>query len=342
MTIKQEQFGSLDNGSDAAIFTLKNTNGLIAKITNYGGIITELHVPDKNGKNADIVLGYDTLAEYRAASPYFGALVGRYANRIANAEFQLDGKKYSLEKNNGVNHLHGGKIGFDKVIWNAETLGEKLTLSLLSPDNDEAYPANLRTTVTYCLTNENELTIEYFAESDRPTIVNLTNHSYFNLAGHDSGDILNQVIKINSDFYTPINENLIPTGEILKLENTPFDFKQPRTIGSKIDQISGGYDHNFILNKKWHRNFELAATAYDPQSGRFMQVLTTEPGIQLYSGNFLNGSHKGKGTTYNKHAAFCMEAQLFPDSPNKPWFPSAILRPGEVYNQKTVYKFSVK
>jgi len=345
MSINKEAFGTTTNGKKVDLYTLTNANGLEAKITNYGGIVTSLKVPDRNGNFADIVLGYDTLDEYIKKSPYFGAIVGRYGNRIAKGKFTLNGTEYTLAKNNGPNHLHGGIKGFDKVVWNAEPvqdeMGVSLKLTYLSKDGEEGYPGNLSCTVIYTLTNENELKISYEAETDKPTVINLTHHSYFDLAGYDSGDILGHELMLNADHFTPVDEQLIPTGQIKPVKETPMDFTKPTTIGSRMAQVKGGYDHNYVLNNS-DGSLALAGSVYEPTGGRVMQVYTTEPGIQFYSGNFLDGSIKGKGVIYNKHSGFCLETQHFPDSPNKPNFPSTVLRPGQKYTHLTIYKFSSK
>ena len=346
MSVTGEPFGTTPGGKKVDLYTLTNANGLKAKITNYGGIITSLKTPDRNGKFADIVLGYDTLAEYIKDSPYFGALIGRYGNRIAKGKFTLDGIEYKLATNNGPNHLHGGIKGFDKVVWNAEPMQTKtsvgLKLTYLSKDGEEGYPGNLECTVIYTLTNNNELKIYYEATTDKPTIINLTSHGYFNLAGHNSGDILGHELMLNADNFTPVDAELIPTGEIKPVKGTLMDFTKPMTIGSRIADVKGGYDHNYVLNGGKAGALSLAARVYEPKTGRVMEILTTEPGIQFYTGNFLDSSLKGKGAVYNKHAGFCLETQHFPDSPNKPNFPSVVLRTGEKYTHLTVHKFSVK
>ena len=352
LNISKESFGVVD-GTPVDLYTLTNSNNITMKVTNYGGIITSLMVPDKNGKNADIVLGFNKVDDYVANSPYFGAIIGRYGNRIAKGKFSIDGEDYTLAVNNGANALHGGLKGFDKVIWDAKTSSNdksvSLTLHYLSKDGEEGYPGNLDVTVVYTLTNENTLEIQYTATTDKATIVNLTNHSYYNLAGEASGDILNQELMINADYFTPVDSGLIPTGELKPVKDTPFDFTTPHAIGSRIAEdnpqlkAGGGYDHNFVLNKENVSDTVLAATAYEPNSGRFMEIYTTEPGIQFYSGNFLDGTITGKsGTKYGFRNGFCLETQHYPDSPNQPQFPSTVLRPGETYSTKTIEKFSVK
>lgn len=349
MTITSGQFGQTLDGEAVLLFSLVNDQGVEAKITNYGGIITSLNVPDRSGKLADIVLGHDCLEGYLNRSRYFGALIGRYANRIANGRFSLNGTTYSLAHNNGPNHLHGGLKGFDKVVWKAKEVHTPdsigLELSYLSEDGEEGYPGNLRLRVTYLLNKDNELRIDYFAQTDKETIVNLTNHSYFNLAG--SGTVLDHELMINAAAFTPVSDSLIPTGEIRSVTGTPMDFTRPISIGARIkndyEQISiaGGYDHNFVLSRNGE-SLTNAARLYEPSSGRALEVFTTQPGMQFYSGNFLDGSIVGKGgTVYGKHSGCCFETQHFPDSPNHPSFPSTILQPGEEYQQTTVWKFSV-
>jgi aldose 1-epimerase len=347
-----DHFGTTPAGEDVELYTLRNTHAVEVRITNYGGIVTRLLVPDGDGIPGDIVLGYDSLSSYLAGSPYFGAIVGRYGNRIARGRFVLDGTEYTLARNNGENHLHGGLKGFDKVVWQAEPYeGEAetgLRLSYVSDDGEEGYPGRLSVTVTYALTNENELRIEYQAETDKPTVVNLTHHSYFNLAGHDSGDILGQELELAASRYTPVDSGLIPTGELRPVAGTPMDFREPISIGARIEEadeqlrFGGGYDHNFVLDG-YDGSLRFAARVYEPTSGRVMEVYTTEPGIQFYSGNFLDGSNVGKGgTPYEYRSGFCLETQHFPDSPNQPQFPSTVLRPGERYESTTVYRFTVR
>ena len=344
MKIKKEHFGKTNDGKNVDLFYLTNKNGTVVKITNYGGIITSIIVPDKIGKFDDIVLGFNTLNKYLKAHPYFGAIIGRYANRISKAKFFLNGNEYKLATNNGKNHLHGGIKGFDKVLWKAKEIKKEneicLKLSYLSKDGEEGYPGNLSIIVTYSLTNNDELKIDYEAETDKATPINLTNHSYFNLKGAGKSDILSHVLTIYADKYTPVDKGLIPTGELKKVKGTPMDFLKPYAIGLRIKEVKGGYDHNFVLNHK-KGILSPAARVYEPETGRVIEILTTQPGIQFYSGNFLNGTIKGKnGKQYNKHYGFCLETQHFPDSPNLPNFPSTILKPGEKYSQTTIYKFS--
>ena len=341
-------YGKLADGTAVKLFTLTNESGMVAEIINYGGIVAELHVPDRDGKIADVVLGYENLDKYVEATPYFGALIGRYGNRIAKGKFTLDGKECTLATNNDENHLHGGDAGFDKVVWEATAKrtsnGPSLELTYVSKDGEEGYPGNLTCKVIYTLTNDNELKIKYEATTDAPTVVNLTHHGYFNLAGYDSGTILDQELMIDADKYTPVDVGLIPTGELAPVEGTPMDFRKSTAIGARIAQLTGdpgGYDHNWVLNNS-DGTYAKVASLYDPESGRLMEVFTSEPGLQFYSGNFLDGSNIGKGTTYNKHNGLCLETQHFPDSPNQPQFPSTVLRPGETYGYETAYKFSTK
>jgi len=345
MSIEKQAFGKTKDGKEVDLYTLTNTNGLKAKITTYGGIVTSLQVPDRDGNLADIVLGYDTVDEYIKSNPYFGALIGRYGNRIAKGKFTLDGVEYTLATNDGPNHLHGGIKGFDKVVWKASAMetdeGPALKLTYVSPDGEEGYPGTLTCTVVYTLTDNDELKISYEAETDKATVLNLTHHSYFNLGGFDSGDILDHELQLNADNFTPVDDTLIPTGKIQPVKGTPMDFTSPKVIGSRIGHVKGGYDHNYVLNSS-DGSLALAASVHDPKTGRVMEIYTTEPGIQFYSGNFLDGTLKGKGAVYNKHYGFCLETQHFPDSPNKPEFPSVVLKPGEKYTQLTVHKFSAR
>ena len=343
--ISSERYGITPCGEEVRLFSLANNAGMEVKITNYGGIITHIYVPDRNGNFDDVVLGHDTLEGYLNRSRYFGALIGRYANRIARGCFTLNGVRYSLATNNGANHLHGGLKGFDKVVWEAVEFDDGVRLNYLSQDGEENYPGNLRATVTYSLTEENELRIEYFATTDKDTVVNLTNHSYFNLAGGET--ILDHELTINADAFTPIDETLIPTGEIRNVKDTPMDFSSMTSIGARINseyeqiRIAGGYDHNFVLRGNVGE-LNTAATLHDPKSGRVMEVSTTQPGMQFYSGNFLDGSLVGKGgRAYVKHSGCCFETQHFPDSPNHPNFPSTVLKSNEEYRQTTTFKFSV-
>jgi len=343
-SITERPFGNYYN-APVTEYTLTNSSGMQASILNYGGTITKLMVPDRNGKMGDVVLGFETFGGYmQKKDPYIGALVGRYANRIANAKFTMDGKTYKLAPNNYGNSLHGGNVGFDKVIWNAEKIGDSgLKLTYQSKDGEEGYPGNLNVQVIYTLGADNSLKIDYTATTDQATPVNLTNHSYFNLSAGKDSTVLDHVLKLDADKYTPVNDQLIPTGQIANVKGTPLDFTTPKAIGKDIGSVKGGFDHNWILNKKGNELQE-AATVYDPGSGRYMEVLTTQPGIQFYSGNFLNGDLQvtKKGQIYIPHSGLCLETQHYPDSPNEPSFPNTILKPGETYRQTTVYKFSVK
>ena len=330
------------------LYVLINRNGMTAKVLTYGAILTELDSPNRHGEMDDIVLGFDNIDLYMGKHPYFGAIIGRFANRIAKGKFTLDGKEYRLATNDGPNHLHGGLKGFDKVVWDAKCIQRPddvgVELSYLSPDGEEGYPGNLHVTVTYTLTDKNELKIEYTATTDKPTPMNLTNHTYFNLAGAETSDILGHELMIVADQYTPEDETLTPTGQIKPVESTPLDFREPIAIGARITQIAssiGGYDHNYILSKSG--GLGLAARVYEPTTGRAMEILTTEPAVQFYTGNFLDGSIKGKkGVLYRKHHGFCLETQHFPDSVNQADFPNTILRPGEMYSQTTIHRFYSK
>ena len=336
------------------LYTLENESGMTVRVTNYGAIITSIIVPDRNGKRADVALGYDRVEDYINAvdKPYFGAVVGRYGNRIAKGEFTLDGETYSLLQNNGENHLHGGAIGFDKVVWAVDEYveGKSLTLSYLAKDKEEGYPGNLELIIVYTLADDNSLVVDYHATTDKATPINVTQHTYFNLKGEGQGTILDHKLMLNAKTFTPVDESLIPTGEMPAVAGTPFDFTTAKAIGHDIDQqneqlVFGlGYDHNWILNKgDKEGELSLAAQVHEPSSGRVMEIYTTEPGIQFYCGNFLDGRLKGKsGKPYVHRGGFCLETQHFPDSPNQPNFPSTILKPGETYESKTVFKFSAK
>ena len=342
-TINRKAWGSLPNGKAIDLYTLTNAAGIEISITNFGGRIVTLKTPDRDGKLADIMLGFDSLEPYVAKNPYFGALIGRYANRIADGQFVLDGHTYNLAKNNGPNSLHGGFIGFDKVRWDAEPGDSSLTLHYTSNDGDEGYPGTLRTTAVYTLGDDNSLSLEFRATTDKPTVLNLTNHSYFNLAGHAHGTVLDHDVMINADQFTPVNEHLIPTGETCPVADTPFDFLTPHRVGDRIDAdnhqiaLGKGYDHNYVINGSGMR---LAARASHSGTGRVMEVHTTQPGMQFYTGNHLPDKLDGKaGAVYGFRAGFCFETQHFPDSPNQPQFPSVVLQPGDTFHQQTVFKF---
>ena len=345
--LAQAEFGKMPDGAAIRIYTLTNKNKLQARIADYAGVVVSLNAPDRNGRMADVVLGFDTLPEYLAnPTQYFGAIIGRYGNRIGAARFTLNGVEYKLPKNNGENSLHGGGDGFFKRVWKPRVLPDGgLELSYLSQDGEEGYPGNLSVTVTYRLTDADELKIDYAATTDKDTVVNLTNHSYFNLKGAGSGDILGHNVMLNAERFTPVDKGLIPTGELLGVAGTPFDFRKLTAIGARIEQndeqlkIGAGYDHNWVLNKSGNA-LTLAARVEEPSSGRTLEVYTTEPGIQFYTGNFLDGSVKGKGgKVYVRRSAFCLETQHFPDSPNHPAFPSTVLKPGQRYQSTTVYRF---
>ena len=348
--LKKAAFGKTKDGQAADIYTLTNAGGMEVAITNYGGVVVSVKVPDRNGKFADVVLGFDNFDGYLNNTPFFGALVGRYGNRIAKARFTLDGHAYRLAPNDNGNTLHGGLKGFDKQLWKAKDVSTKeipaLELTYLSKDGEEGFPGNLSVTVTYSLTPTNELKIDYAATTDKDTVLNLTNHSYFNLAGQGEGDILSHLMTINADWFTPVDATLIPTGELKSVAGTPLDFRKPTAIGARIDandeqiKFGRGYDHNFVLNRKG-AGLTLAARVTEPSSGRVLEVLTTQPGLQFYTGNFLDGAIHGKaGKVYPRRSAFCMETQHFPDSPNQPKFPSTELKPGEQFHSATVFRFS--
>lgn len=350
LKIDKIQFGETMDGTDVDQFILSNNNGMEIRIITYGGVITSWTAPDKNGNYKDIVLGYNTLAEYEAETPYFGALIGRYGNRIAKGKFSLDDQEYTLAVNNGVNHLHGGLKGFDKVIWDAKTIVSDSTVSLelsyLSKDMEEGYPGNLETKVTYTLNNKDELSVNYEATTDKPTIVNLTQHSYFNLTADFNQDILGHELVINADSFLPIDNTLIPTGEFRDVTGTPFDFKTSKAIGIHIDneniQLKNGlgYDHSWVLNDQ-NTGVRFVASAYEPVSERLLEVFSDEPGIQFYSGNFLDGTLPSKNNgVYQHRTGFCLETQHYPDSPNQKNFPSVRINPGEKYNSKTVFRLS--
>jgi aldose 1-epimerase len=346
-SVQKMDFGKTADGMQVDVYVLTNGQGMQAKVMSYGAILTELHVPDRTGTLADVVLGFDNLAAYLKGHPHFGAVVGRVANRIARGRFTLEGKEYKLAINNGPNSIHGGIKGFDKKLWQAGSIHSSdqvgVTLFYRSADREEAYPGNLDTLVTYWLTDENELQIDYVATTDKPTPVNLTNHSYFNLAGAGSGDVLGHELILMADQYTPVDDTSIPTGQLKSVQGTPLDFTRPTPIGSHINELPAtkGYDHNFVLGGQ-QGTLRLAARVREPRSGRVMEMLTTEPCVQLYTANGLDGKLKGKdGAAFGQHGALCLEAQHAPDSVNQPTFPSIVLKPGQSYRQTTVYKFSV-
>jgi aldose 1-epimerase len=348
---KKEAFGKTPEGNPVDVYTMSNPHGLEVRVMNFGAIVLSLRVPDRNGKFDDVVLGFDSLEPYFINDPHFGSIIGRYANRIANGKFTLDGVEYTLPKNNGPNTLHGGVKGFDKRLWQAEPsenkTGVALVLRYTSKDGEEGFPGNLKTKVTYALADSDELTIDYEATTDKATPVNLTSHGYFNLAGQGTGDVLAHELLINADRFTPVDKNLIPTGEMRPVQGTPLDFTKSDPIGARISDayeqmvLANGYDHNFVINRQ-DPGLELAARVHEPSTGRILEIYTTEPGVQFYSANFLDGTITGKqGRVYKQHYAFALETEHFPDSPNHPSFPSTILRPGQTYHSRTVYKFSV-
>lgn len=346
MTVTEAPFGKTPAGKAVSLYTLKNANGMRVQLTNYGAIVVRVDVPDRAGKMANVNLGFDSLDGYLRGHPFFGATVGRYCNRIAQGRFTLDGREYTLATNNGPNHLHGGEVGFDKVVWTAEKIenpgqvGIKFTHR--SPDGDEGYPGNLDVIATYALNDANELSVEFTAVTDQATPVNLTNHCYWNLGGAGTGKILDHELTIHAQQYLPVDETLIPTGEVANVAGTPLDFRQPQAMGKRLSEVGAdpvGYDHCYVLPAKDGQLLR-AARVRDPQSGRVMEVLTTQPGMQFYTGNFLSGSEADGG--FGQHAGFCLETQHYPDAPNKPEFPSTILRPGETFQQRTVHRFSVE
>ncbi len=352
-TMKKQPFGKTSDGRDVELYTLTNKKGMEVAITNFGGIVVALKAPDRNGKFDDVVLGYASLDGYLTNKAFLGALIGRYGNRIAHGKFPLNGANYTLPKNDGDNTLHGGPEGFNKRLWTAKDVsgakGQALELTYMSKDGEEGFPGNLTVKVVYTLTDQNELTITYSATTDKETVVNLTNHSYFNLAGQGTGDILGHQLMIRGDHITAVDDTLIPTGELRPVKDTPFDFTHATAIGARINQddpqikVGKGYDHNWVLNAHGPHSPVLAAEAYEPNSGRVLQVLTVEPGVQFYSGNFLDGTITGKGgKVYKYRYGFCLETQHFPDSPNHPKFPSTTLKPGHTYSTTTVFKFSAR
>jgi len=344
--VQKQVYGKLPDGRPVDLYTLTNAAGMRVQLINYGAITVSVEVPDRSGKLTDVTLGYDTLAGWLDNKPYFGATIGRYANRIARGQFTLDGKTYTLARNNGANHLHGGIRGFDKVLWNAEPVqtpeSAGVRFTYLSRDGEEGYPGNLSVTALYSLNDDNEFKVEFSATTDKPTVVNLAHHTYWNLAGAAAGDILGHELMLNADHFTPVDEDLIPTGQIASVAGTPMDFTRPTPIGARIAQVAGGYDHNYVLRKQAGQ-VALAARVYEPQSGRVLEIYTDQPGIQFYSGNFLDGTVRGKGgVAYQKHHGFCLETQHYPDSPNRPEFPSVVLRPGATYRHVMIHKFSTR
>jgi aldose 1-epimerase len=352
-TLPTSSFGKVADGKEAVLYVLKNKNGMEAAITNFGADLVSLKAPDRQGKLADVVLGYDQASGYENGKAYFGGTIGRYGNRIAKGKFTLNGTTYTLATNDGANHLHGGKRGFDKMMWEAKDVsganGQALQLTYTSKDGEEGYPGNLKVQVTYTLTDNNELKIDYLATTDKDTVVNLTNHSYFNLTGDPKNDILKHELMLKASRFTPVDSGLIPTGELRAVKGTPFDFTTSTPIGARINnadeqlKLGKGYDHNFVLDRAEGEGLVKVGEVYEPTTGRVLEVQTTEPGIQFYSGNFLNGTEKGKGgLAYAHRTGFCLETQHFPDSPNQPKFPSTTLKPGQEYKTTTVYKFSAR
>jgi len=346
LSIEKAAYGKMPDGKQVDIYTLTNAKGMKVKLTNYGGITVSVEVPDRGGKLADVTLGYDTLDGWLTNTSYFGATVGRYANRIAKGKFTLEGKTHTLATNNGENALHGGLKGFDKVLWDAKPVRTDSSVGVeftyLSKDGEEGYPGNLKVKAIYCLTDDNEFKVEFSATTDKPTVVNLAHHTYWNLAGAAAGDILGHELMLAADKYTPVDAGLIPTGELKDVKGTPMDFTKATAIGARIAQVEGGYDHNFVLRNQGGK-VALAAKVVEPKSGRVMEISTDQPGVQFYSGNFLDGTVKGKGgIAYKKHYGFCLETQHYPDSPNKKDFPSVVLRPGETYKHVMIHKFSTQ
>ncbi len=339
--ITKESFGTLSSGEEIDIYTLKSNTGIEAKIMTYGGAVVSIKTPDKNGKLGEVTLGFDNIEDYETHRVFFGATIGRFGNRIANGKFSIGDVEYQLATNDGNNHLHGGVAGYDRVVWNAEAIEDAenpgLKLTYLSVDGEEGYPGNLNISVTYTLKGD-DLQIDYEATTDQATPVNLTNHTFYNLAGE--GTILDHILTINAPSYTPVDETLIPTGEIITVENTPFDFNTPTEIGARIEDTEGGYDHNYVLKET--DGLMLASKLADPKTGRYMEILTTEPGLQFYSGNFLDGTQVCGEREYTIHTGLCLETQHFPDSPNQPNFPSTILEAGDTFNSTTIMRFGVE
>lgn len=346
MSVQAKPFGQMPDGTTVDLYTLTNANGLKVKIMTYGATLVGVEAPDRQGQLTNVTLSLETLADYLAGHPFFGSIAGRFANRIAQGKFTLDGVTYKLATNNGPNHLHGGRKGFDKAVWKAEPIQQSdfvgVALTHVSPDGDEGYPGTVKVTARYTLNQANELKMEYTANAGKATPLNLTNHAYWNLAGPAAGDVLGHELMVNADRYLPVDDGLIPLGELASTKGTAMDFTEAQTIGSRIAQVKGGYDHCYVLNQAKPGDLTLAARAVEPKSGRVMEVYTTQPGVQLYTGNFLDGKLKANGVAYQKHDGFCLETQHFPDSPNRPEFPSTILRPGQTYHQVTVHKFSVQ
>ena len=346
LRVTKQPYGKMPDGTPVELYTLTNSHDLKAEVINYGAMLIGLHAPDRHGKLANITLHLDNLEQYLAGHPLFGCIVGRYANRIANAQFVIDGKQYLLAANSGRNHIHGGRVGFHRYVWKAETVQQAdrvgVRLSHVSPDGDEGYPGKLEVTKTYWLTENNQLQMEYTAVTDKPTHVNLTNHAYWNLAGAGSGDVLGHELMINADYYLPVDAGKIPQGKPAPVKDTPMDFTKPHKIGARIAQVPGGYDHCYVLNKKPGEQLTLCARVVEASSGRVMEVWTTEPGVQLYTAGGMRIKRPDGQLRYGNHGGLCLEAQHFPDSPNRPDFPSTLLRPGQKYYQLTVHKFSVK
>ena len=340
VTVTKEAFGKTKDGKAVDLYTIKNAKGMTVKVTDYGAMITSVHAPDKAGKPGEITLGFDSLDDYLEGHPYFGCTVGRFCNRIKNAQFTLDGKTYKLPANNGDHCLHGGEVGFDKAVWNAEIIDGGVKFTHTSKDGEQGFPGTLTATVEMKLSNDNELSFEYTATTDKPTVCNLTNHAYWNLAG-PGVDVLDHELQIEAKKYTPGGPSLVPTGEIADVKDTAFDFTTSKPIGRDLKKVEGGYDLNYVVDGK-AGEMRLAATVSDSKSGRKMEILTTDPGIQFYTGNFLDDTEKGRGVTFKKHGAFCLETQHYPDSPNIPAFPSTVLKPGEKYHTKTMHRFSAQ
>lgn len=343
---REEAFAAKDsNGHEIRLYTLRNKNGMVVELSNYGATIVSINVPDKNEKIENVTLGYDDHAGLSSGTSYFGCIVGRYGNRIANGKFKIDGVEYTAPLNNGANTLHGGIKSIDKQVWKARVMNDAVAFSITIPDGENGYPGNMKLKVVYSLREDNSLAIDYTATTDKATVINVTNHTYFNLTGNPDNKILDHELMINASLFTPVDSTLIPTGELRSVKGTPFDFTNAKTIGKDIEvdyeqlKFGGGYDHNFVLNQVTGK--EPSVIVKEKTSGRMMEVFTTEPGVQFYTGNFLNGTEKGRGTAYQHRTGFCLETQHFPDSPNQSGFPSTILRPGETFKSQTIYKFSI-